>query len=265
MDHIEHQGEHRGEHGSRHEPSEADAAEAFEALRAEVVGLRRGLERLDGLVREGWREQAEAREEMPDYTPTLGAMAQELAEARERLAAIEGKPALALTPAGFQAELKAAVGAATTLPGMELRVATGQAKAVAGELEGLVGRVRARDEQRAWLWTAGLCGAMAGVLLWIVAVGVLPRGAGHWLATLLVGGGQWQAGAELMQGANPVGWDRVARLDRACGEVRTELCEAALAVRTSPPGAPAQPGPEEARATQPIRPPPPSTPGRLQR
>ena len=126
-------GEHEAdEHGAGHGSGEAEAAEAFEALRAEVAGLGRGLERLDALVRRGQREQAEAREDAPDYSPTLGAMAKELAEARERLAAIEGQPALKLTPSGFQAELKTAVGAAALASGVELQAATRRAEALAG-------------------------------------------------------------------------------------------------------------------------------------
>ena len=225
-------GEHEAdEHGAGHGSGEAEAAEAFEALRAEVAGLGRGLERLDALVRRGQREQAEAREDAPDYSPTLGAMAKELAEARERLAAIEVKPALKLTPSGFQAELKTAVGAAALASGVELQAATRRAEALAGELKGLVEGARERGEQRVWLWSVGLSGALAGAALWIVAAGVLPRGAGHWLAALLVGGSRWEAGAQLIHAVDPVAWERVVRLNRACGEASTELCEAALVLR----------------------------------
>ena len=66
-----------------------------------------------------------------------------------------------------------------------------QAETAAGKLEGLVGRVHGQGEQRAWLWTAGLCGAMARASLWFVAVGLLPRSGAHWLASLLVGSGEW--------------------------------------------------------------------------
>ena len=253
MDHIE----HGGGHGAA---EEADAAEAFEALRAEVAGVCRGLEHLDSLVRQGQREQAEARAGMPDYSFTLGTLAKELAAAGKRLSAIEGKPALALTPSGFQAELETAVAVVATASGTALRGAVQRAEAAAGELEGLVGRARERGEQRVWLWVTGLCGVMAGASLWFVAVGVLPRSGTHWLASLLVGSGEWQAGAEMMAGANPTAWDRVARLDRACGKASTELCEAALAVKTVPPGQPAQPAPapEEAKPASPVVAPVPS-------
>lgn len=147
------------------------------------------VERLDDLVRQGQCEQAEARAGVPDYSFTLGTLAKELAAAGKRLGAIEGKPALALTPSGFQAELETAVVAAATASGTALRGAVQRAEAAAGELEGLVGRARERGEQRVWLWTTGLCGVMAGAALWFLATGVLPRSGTHWLASLLIGTG----------------------------------------------------------------------------
>ncbi len=243
----------------------AEVVAALGGLRAEVSGLGRRLERLDGVVRQGAGVEAAG---APDYSPTLGAMAQELSGIGERLAAVEGKPALGLTPAGFEAELARAVRGAAAATGTELRDATRGARTAAGDLEKLVGRVHARREQRHWVGVAGMVGAMAGVLLWIVAAGALPRGAGHWLAALLVGGSRWEAGAALMRTADPETWGRLVRLSRACGDSSTELCEAAMAVRTMPPGTPAQPtqpGPEGAKAAQPVRPAAPPTPGKAQR
>ena len=221
--------------GQGHE-AEDGAERAFEALRAEVAGLRRGLERLDELMRQGQREQAEARAGAPDYSPTLGAMAKELTDARKRLAAIEGKPALGFTVAGFEYEMRTAARAAVVPAGAELQTAAARMDAAAHELADLVGRVRKRDEQRAWVWTAAGCGAMVGALVWLLAAALLPWGAGHWLAARLVGGGQWHAGATLMHEADPEAWNRLMRLYKACPqESSTELCEAALVVRTIPP------------------------------
>ena len=69
------------------EPEDA-AAEAFEALRAEVGLLRADLAGL----------KSAATAQATDYAPTLGAMA-------NSLAAIEEHPALKLTPASFAARL----------------------------------------------------------------------------------------------------------------------------------------------------------------
>ena len=245
----------------------AEVVAALGGLRAEVSGLGRRLERLDGVVRQGGAGTPGAG--APDYSPTLGAMAQELSGIGARLAAVEGKPALALTPAGFEAELERVVRGAAAAAGTELRDATRGARTTAGDLEELVGRVRARREQRQWVGVAGLIGAMAGVLLWIVAAGALPRGAGHWLAALLVGGSRWEAGAALMRTADLETWGRMTRLYNACPrDSSTELCEAAMAVRTIPPivpAQPAQPGPEGAKAAQPVRPAAPPASGKAQR
>ena len=242
----------------------AEVVAAIGTLRAEVSGLGRRLERLDGAVRQGGGAGAEAAGS-PDYSPTLGAIAQELSGIGARLALVEGKPALELTPSGFEVELGRVVRGAASAAGGELREVTRRAGAAAGELEALVGRVRERREQRQWVGVAGLIGVMGGVVLWYLAAALLPWGGGHWLVASLVGGGPWKAGAALMQEANPVSWDRVLRLSRACPpDSSTELCEAAMAVRTIPPGTPVQPGPEGAKAVQqPVRPPPtPSRPSR---
>jgi hypothetical protein len=71
----------------------------------------------------------------------------------------------------------------------------------------------------------------------------VPRSAGDWIATSLIGGSRWQAGETLMQEASPEAWARMVRLYNACGAVdRAVRGEAAISVRTL------QPGPEGGRA-----------------
>ena len=74
---------------------------------------------------------------MPDYSPTLGAIAQELSGIGARLALVEGKPALELTPSGFEVELGRVVRGAASAAGGELREVTRRAGAVTDELEAL--------------------------------------------------------------------------------------------------------------------------------
>ena len=84
-------------------PDEADGAEqAFEALRAEVAALRRGIE----LVYRRSQEAAGPAVAGPDYSPTLGAIAKELTAVTARLEAMERAPALATTSAQQAAELR---------------------------------------------------------------------------------------------------------------------------------------------------------------
>jgi hypothetical protein len=61
------------------------------------------------------------------------------------------------------------------------------------DLEALAGRVHEQREQRTWLLTAGALSLVAGVGLWYVAAGLLPRSAGDWIAASLIGGNRWQA------------------------------------------------------------------------
>jgi hypothetical protein len=104
------------------------------------------------------------------------------------------------------------------------------------ELRDMIGSARARHDQQQWLWTADVCGAMGGVLLWFLLTAMLPWGGGTWLAGLAFGG-RWNAGEAMMQDASPVQWERMARLYKACPQdSTTELCEAAITVRTITPG-----------------------------
>jgi len=64
----------------------------------------------------------------------------------------------------------------------------------------------------------------------------------------VIGRGRWKTGQTLMHEANLKAWGRMARLYNACPtETSTELCEAAMAVKTIPPGPPVQPAPGEAK------------------
>ena len=85
--------------GMTPEPEDdGDAVRAFEALRAEVAALRRGVE----LV---YRQGEQAGAGAPDYSPTLGQMEKALQAIAGRLEAIERQPALTLTPARFRTEI----------------------------------------------------------------------------------------------------------------------------------------------------------------
>jgi hypothetical protein len=212
------------EHG-RAVAEEADGAErAFNALRAEVAALRRALERMA------------AGQEAPDYSPTLGAIAKELKAVTARLEALEQMPALAVTPGRQAAELRLELDTAGEEVQRGLAHSQAQLDGAVRALHGMIGSARERQDQRQWLWMVGGIGVMLGVLLWFLLPVILPWGAGDWLSALPIGGGPWQAGASLMQRADPAAWERMVRLDRACPPDRaTELCEAALAARPARP------------------------------
>ena len=210
---------------------EADGAEqAFAALRAEVAAQHRVLERIAAVLADPGRQ------EVPDYSPTLGAMVQELKAVTARLEALEQRPALASTPAAQAAALRGELHQA----GEEARRGLAHSQAqLDGAVRALHGLIRSANEwrdQKQWLWMVGGIGVMFGVLLWFMLPVILPWGAGDWLSALPIGGGPWQAGAALMQRANPAAWERMVRLYQACPPGRaTELCAAAMAARPAPP------------------------------
>jgi len=72
------------------------AAEAFEAVRAEVAQLRRAIERLTA---------AQAAAEPPDYAVTLGEITRNLAVTAKRTEALAKSPALSLAPVGIGAQI----------------------------------------------------------------------------------------------------------------------------------------------------------------
>ena len=206
--------------GREPDEGEADAAQAFEGLRAEVAALRQGVELV---YRQG--QQAAAAPAAPaavDYSPTLGAMAKELKAVEARLKAIEGKPALGLTPSTFREDIWQAGLKASEQSVVVMQAVKSSFENASKEFQGVLAGAMARREQEAWVSAAGLLGVMAGVVLWFLAVALLPWGLGHRMAAAMVGGDRWEAGSTLMNEANPAMWERVVRLNKACGNASVE-------------------------------------------
>jgi len=179
------------------EPEDA-AAEAFEALRAEVGLLRADLAGL----------KSAATAQATDYAPTLGAMA-------KSLAAIEEHPALKLTPASFAAQLTRAAEVAGQQGGRDLVYAVQQFGTAAAEVRGLVQGHRTAREQHKWLAAVGAAGFLAGVVAWVCLTPPIARALpASWhvperMAAVSLGLDLWDAGQRLMQAADPVSWGRI--------------------------------------------------------
>ena len=223
-----------------HGPEEDDdAARAFDALRGEVAALRHGIE----LVYRQARQAPAAVLDTPDYSPTLGAIAQELRAVGKRLDGIEAHPALQLTPAAYAAQVTTGVRRVEDEAGRSLTHARGRFSDGLHELRSLIGSANTQFVQQWRELIAVAIGAALGFVVWWPLAFLTPWGGGHWLASTLIGGGRWGAGQTLMQEADPAVWERLVRLYRACPQdTTTELCEAALAMRTIPPGqAPTEP------------------------
>jgi hypothetical protein len=235
------------------EEDEDDAARAFEALRGEVAALRRGIE----LVYRQAQQVPAAALDAPDYSPTLGAIAQELRAFGKRLDGMEAHPALKLTPAAYATQVTEGVRRVEGEAARSLTHAQGRFSDGLHELRSLIGSAHSQFVQQRREWIAVAIGAALGFVVWWPLAFLTPWGGGHWLAATLIGGGRWGAGQTLIEEANPAVWERMVRLYRACPvDTTTELCEAALAVRTIPPGQ----APTESEGTRaaPLGVPPPS-------
>ncbi len=234
------------------EGDEGGAEQAFEALRAEVTAMRQQLELVH---RQGEQARDASAALTPDYTLTLGKMEKTLGVIAARLATVEQQPALQMTGAQLRSEMGAATQTALSMmvramvePLKEMRIAT-------AKMEGMVGKARDQVEQQKWLWTAAIGGVIGGASLWVVLSAVLPWGVGDRMAALpITGGDRWAAGQALLNRSNPPAWERMAKLFNACGDQSTELCEAAIVVRTMPPSKQASAPP--ILATRPVARPP---------
>jgi hypothetical protein len=175
------------------EPQDA-AAEAFEALRAEVAQLRAVLEGLPTTA--------------PDYSPTLAAIARSLA-------AMEAHPALRLTPDALASQVRQASDAAQQQGRRELANAVQRVDSAGADLERLAERQRTGREQVRQVAIMTAVGAVVGVIVWVGFSGPVARALpAGWdvperMAAATLRLDRWEAGARLMWTANPQGWERV--------------------------------------------------------
>jgi len=188
----------------------ADPAAAFEALRAEVAGLRAGL------------EQGRGGPATPDYAPTLGKIA-------ATLAAIETHPALALTPEAFAYQVRQARDAAQQQGSRDMSAAIQRVDAAGAGLERLTERQRTGREQVRQVAIMTAVGAVIGVILWVGFSGPIARELpARWhvperMAADTLHMEMGAAGGRLMQADNPEVWARLVGVDRIARDNATAL------------------------------------------
>ncbi len=141
-----------------------DPATAFAALRGEVSLLRRAVE---GLTTE--------RQDAPDYTATLDATANRLAEIGTFMRTIAERPAMKLTPDSFATEVVQASAKARAGDRDNLDRATATLKSSITSIDGVVEKAWTADRQNRWLVGAVLAGMIAGIILWSVLPGEIAR------------------------------------------------------------------------------------------
>lgn len=169
----------------------ADAARAFEELRAEVAGLRQAVAALPG----AWEEHRP-----PDTTPTLGAIVKSLAVVAGRLDRLEQQQ---------QVPIQAEAGPMQETA-RKLELAVHDLRDERQRLAGLVGSARQQDEQRAGLASVGLAALVVGLLASPLVASTLPFGLDGRVAALVMREDRWDAGMALMAAASPEAWREVA-------------------------------------------------------
>ena len=194
------------------------AARAFDDLRAEVSVLRRALESLPA----AWQAN-----QAPDYTPTLGAISKRLQEVASRLQAIEGHPALRMTPEHHQQAMTRAGGTVMQESASRLDLATHAVRGHANELTAIIGSARAQEQQTKWVVVTAATALVIGLLLSPILARLLPFGLDGRVAALVMGADRWQAGLALMKAQSEPAWRDLA----LAGELLSPNIEALSACR----------------------------------
>jgi hypothetical protein len=185
------------------------AAEAFEALRAEVTLLRRAIERLTA-------ERAEL-PQPKDYDETLGRMALAINKLSERVNMLAERPGIGITPEGIARQIVAAAGSVRAEDQRTIAAAGKSLEDATRALHGYIVSARRGGEQNRWLtWTA-IGAAAIGALLWMAFAGAVARAVPEsWLwpermAAHTLRLDTWNASRRLAGVSRPEAWNAMVR------------------------------------------------------
>ena len=197
------------------------ATEAFARLEGEMAMVRHTLQNIA-------RERADI--VIPDYTATLGQMADQLAQVSKTLGTIGNKPAIELTPEDIAVQIKRASLDMLRDSSDLFRHGRKDLDHATGRLAAIVGRVRTEAEQKGQTWRFAGLGLVAGILLWSILPGLIARTmpeSWHWperMARKAVGEPTIvEAGIRLIRSQNPVAWEELAGAQRLLTENREAL------------------------------------------
>jgi hypothetical protein len=184
---------------NRDEDEGPTAAErAFDALRAEVAGLRQVVQSLPDVVKKN---------RPIDTTETLGAIAKKLEIVGGFMAAIEQHPAIRTAPAQYKQAIATAGEGLITQSALELDRAKAAAVAERRELAAMIGAMRGRWKQSEWLAWTGIGAFALGLLISPLFARALPFRWDGQVAAFIMNADRWGAGTALMQAQNPEAWN----------------------------------------------------------
>ena len=197
------------------------AAEAFARLEGEMAMVRHTVQNMA-------RERADI--VIPDYTATLGQMADQLAKVSKTLSTIGSKPAIELTPEDIAVQIKRASHDMLRDSSDLFRQGRKDFDSATAQLSAIMGRVRAEAEQKRQTWRFAGMGLAAGILLWSTVPGTIARAmpeSWHWperMARHAVGEPTIvEAGIRLIRSQNPEAWEELAAAQRILSENREAL------------------------------------------
>jgi hypothetical protein len=184
------------------------ATEAFARLEGEMAMVRHTVQNMA-------RERADI--VIPDYTVTLGQMADQLVQVSKRLSTISNMPAIELTPEDIAVQIKRASHDMQRDTSELFRQGRRDFDSSTAQLSAMMGRVRTEDEQKRQTWRFAGVGVLAGILLWSILPGTIARAmpeSWHWperMARKAVGEPTIvEAGIRLIRSQNPEAWEELA-------------------------------------------------------
>lgn len=183
--------------GDGEEADEGGAVRAFEGVRGELALLRRAVERLAA-------ERADDGH-APDYSETLGVIANNITATAQRVDALVKSPALALTPEEMNRQIAAAGSAGRAEDRRVISAARQTIEEVATKLGRQLDSHVMATEQRRCLWRVGLAGVAVGLVLWAILAGPIARSLPpSWLlpermAARSLRMPMWEGGQQLMK------------------------------------------------------------------
>lgn len=197
------------------------ATEAFARLEGEMAMVRHTVQNMA-------RERSDI--VIPDYTATLGQMADQLAKVSKTLSTIGSKPAIELTPEDIAIQIKRASFDMLRDASDLFRHGRKDLDLATGRLAAIVGRVRTEAEQKRQTWRFAGMGMAAGILLWSILPGTIARAmpeSWQWperMARKAVGEPTIvEAGIRLIRSQNPEAWEELANTQRIVGANREAL------------------------------------------
>lgn len=192
------------------------ATEAFARLEGEMAMVRHTVQNMS-------RERADI--VIPDYTATLGQMAEQLVQVSKTLTAIGSKPAIELTPEDIAVQIKRASHDMQRDTSDLFRQGRRDFDSATGLLNAICGRVRTEAEQKRQTWRFAGFGLVAGILVWSILPGTIARAMPEswqwpeWMARKAVGEPTIvEAGIRLIRSQNPEAWEELAATQRILSE-----------------------------------------------